>query len=635
MTEAQMLKRFVQCVSGRRHEHYARTVEVAEQCATFVTGRDMAKMMRQFVRRENDELFKQRCLITIHIIKSTLKNIRDVFKKAPRSNYRREIRYEGENSDNKSKEMEEIAAGFHAKMSVDRWCAVRLQELNDTDPNTWVVLEWGHFDHRKELARPYPFESAAADTLDHEHDERGRLLYLIVRTTYHNEASDKNLERYTLYMPNRSVSLDQVEMSDMSVAPRGVEAIAGRYFVRVEHLPHNLGHVPAMCVGYERDLETKGATFVAPYDAAVPYFMKTIKSNSELDLTVSLHAHPLPIRAGEACDAHGCMGGRVYDHSAKTESACDACGGSGFKRPTSTQEEIVVSMPKSADNMIDLDKLLVFKTPSVEFIKWMDEYVDNLTRKSIRAVFNSDIFTRSEIAETATGKSIDLDNVYDALFPYMQQYAAVWEFLIRGIAAVTDRAEGLYARLVIRRDGKLKTFDNLMADWKSANDTGASAVVRQYLQNDMALAMFADEPEKYNQWLTRERFNPFSGQSETNTMLLLTSDLVPRRQKVLYANIGYVFDVVDREHPEFYRYDAAKQDAVVDEMVDSLLAILDGGPSALLDGTREESGDVDRLGNIPLALQQLSLSQFRLQQGGNKRLAGKIERKIDELLAEI
>jgi hypothetical protein len=329
------------------------------------------------------------------------------------------------------------------------------------------------------------------------------------------------------------------------------------------------------------------------------------------------------------------MGGRVYDHSTKTESACQACGGSGFKRPTSTQEEIVVSMPKSADNMIDLDKLLVFKTPSVEFIKWMDEYVDNLTRKSIRAVFNSDIFTRSEIAETATGKSIDLDNVYDALFPYMQQYAAVWEFLIRGCAAITDRADGLVARLVIRRDGKLKTFDNLMADWKSANDTGASAVVRQYLQNDMARAMFADEPDKYNQWLTRERFNPFSGQPETNTMLLLTSDLVPRRQKVLYANLGYLFDVVEREHPEFYRYESAKQDAVVDEMVDGLMVILDGGSSALLDGMKGDNGEVDKLGKIPLALQQLSLSQFRLKQGGNERLAGKIEAKIDELLAQV
>ena len=126
-------------------------------------------------------------------------------------------------------------------------------------------------------------------------------------------------------------------------------------------------------------------------------------------------------------------------------------------------------MPKNAANMIDLEKLLVFKTPEVEFIKWMDEYVDNLTRKSIRAVFNSDIFTRSEIAETATGKLLDLDNIYDALFPYMQQYSHVWQFFVRGVADITDRGKGLRARLVIRRDGKLKTFDSLMSDWKSAN----------------------------------------------------------------------------------------------------------------------------------------------------------------------
>ena len=83
----------------------------------------------------------------------------------------------------------------------------------------------------------------------------------------------------------------------------------------------------------------------------------------------------------------------------------DPVNGSGKKRPTSSQEEIVVSLPTSPEGLFDLEKLVAFKSPDVAIIQFQQQYVESQTREAKKAVFNTDIFSRKEIAETATSKN--------------------------------------------------------------------------------------------------------------------------------------------------------------------------------------------------------------------------------------
>lgn len=87
--------------------------------------------------------------------------------------------------------------------------------------------------------------------------------------------------------------------------------------------------------------------------------------------------------------------------------------------------------------------------------------------------------------------------------------------------------------------------------------------------------MFADEPQAFMRWQVRERFNPFSGQRDENILLFLAGNLVPPAKKVLYANLGSIFDELETEYAgqgiDFYQLEYTRQKAAVDEKVQSLM----------------------------------------------------------------
>ena len=622
MTEEQGFLNLFRVAEGKqKHPLYKRTCELAIEYRAFVTGDGLDKFLRQFVRRESEELFEQRKRITQHVSTSVLDAIMSAFRKAHRAARTRVLEYAGGEGDAKKAALEMILGEFTADMGVDDWVYTRVLELNETDPNALIVLEWEPFDFKRQNAKPYPFEVHSEDALDYKRDQRGELLYLIARAP-----GAFGGERLTLYMKNASFSLDEVKVKGTQAPPPGTRKIGQKYWLFTEHPPHGLGYVPAFRVGYKRDPLTGGNSFVAPYQPAMPILHKQLKANSELDLTRSLHAHPLVVRVGEPCDAQGCYGGKVYGEGG--EHVCGTCQGTGYKkRPTTTQEEIVVTPAKTGD-LPDIERTILYKTPPVEFLQWMDGHVERLTEQAKRAVFNAEIFTQTQVAKTATGENLDMDAVYDTLYPYMLKIAQVWNFVVKGVADITDKSAGLTANMLIRRDGRLKGFDALLEDWRKANETGAGPLVKRRIEADIANAMFADEPEKYQQWQTRERYNPFSGQSEGQIMYLLASDLVPKEQKVLYSNLGYIFDNVEKARPDFYSLARKDQDALVNAVVSDIVAGLDNGVQAIADGP-------DRLGKIPLALQQLGLARARTVEVGDKKSAKQMGDKIGELLDQL
>ena len=628
MDEQQIIQRFLRVADKQdvRHPHYTHTMGVAALCRTLVTGEGMDVLMKRFIRRESEALFKQRVEITQHIVKPIVENILDVFRKVPRSNYRREVSYAiGEG--NNSQELEKLLKRFWGDKTADDWCALRLLELNATDPNAWVVLEWQAFDNRTERASPYPFEVSSANALDYKY-QRGELLYLVARSTA-SSPDGKPLDRLTLYLPTRSVSLTEVPIDQQRVND-GLLTLAGKKYQLEEHPPHNLGYVPAFRIGYKRDMITDGATFVAPYDAAIPLLRKTIKANSELDLVMALQAFPLTLRYAEACDAPGCLSG----HLNGTETACGECGGTGKKRPTSAQEEIVVSLPTSPEGLFDLEKLVAFKAPDVSIIQFQQQYVEAKTREAKQAVFNTDIFSRKEIADTATSKNIDLQSVYDTLYPYARQFASAWEFVVRGTAQIAGLDGGLTAQLLIKRDFKLKSLDDLLAELNTVTSSGAGPAIRRNVQADIARAMMVDEPHEFVRWSVREQYNPFSGMSEAEVMYLLASDLVPRAKKVLYANLGSIFDALESEVPGFYELEGKKQaELVAKKSAEIDAATTTVAPSLL--GGNVGGGGGDTLGKVPLAVQQLALSRQRAIEAGDEVLAAELGQKMDELLNKI
>ena len=164
-----------------RHNHYKRTTDLADKYYRFVTGDGLDKDMVQFVQREDDTMFQQRKNITRHIISTVVKNLMDVQYKVPRSNsLTRKIEYEGDKQGKRTEEFEGILGKFWGDKSFDDYMGIRNVEMNNTDPNTFVITEFKDFDPAEKHAQPYPFESDSKMSVNYEVDNNV-LQWLIVK----------------------------------------------------------------------------------------------------------------------------------------------------------------------------------------------------------------------------------------------------------------------------------------------------------------------------------------------------------------------------------------------------------------------------------------------------------------------
>lgn len=573
------IEQLVKVAKGYRHKHYKKHVELADMYETFVTGEGLDDMLKQYAKREDAELFQQRKEITQHVITAVTENIMQPFEKVPRSKYQRTVAYaKGEQN---ASILEGVLSKFYDNDSLENYLSERLIALNAIDPNAFIVVEIpAEFDARTgQRVQPYPFEVYSSMCLDY-HYQQNTLQYLIVLTDFYLNEENKNAKKYTMYLPDRVIVLQETDSNlSPSIEPiittsglRKIVNIDNKVFEIIEPTPYNLGAVPAMRAGYKRQRSKNTHTFIAPYHAAIPYLKKTLKINSELDLSMSNSAFPFSIRYALPCPAVGCNRGVMHDGK-----ECGTCKGTGTKqRPTSAMEEITVALPNRAEDIIDLDKLLVFKAPPIEVLKFQDEYIDKITEKAKQIVFNADIFSREQIAQTATSKNIQTENLYDVLYPFARKFSMSWEFLTLTIAKYTDLSNGLVASMYFAKDLKMKTSGELLIDLKSANDTGAGNEVRRTIQQDIMRNIYAEDNYQYVRYVTKEEYNPFSGMNNSEIIMALGSDFTTLYNKVLYTNLGNIFDDLERESIangiDFYKIEKIKQRELIKEKVNLIIA---------------------------------------------------------------
>jgi len=583
-------------VKGKKsyHRYYDRVNELAKLYKQLITGKDIKELMRRFTKREDAVMFKQRCEITQHIVMAVCKNLMDVKKKVPRANnIKRILAYEEDAEHTRAKEMEAILSKFWGNRSFDEYMKVREMELDDTDPNSFVVIEFKEFDENEEKAAPYPFEVSSMEAVDYVFDNN-ILQYLIVKNDIEVQAKKelKKGSKYTMYMPDHWIRLTRIFDERIIALLKDVNVVydvGGLQYIKFdskserdqsylyEEGEYNIGHVPAFRTGNKRDLWTNGETRINSFHEAVPYLLKSIKTNSELDLTMALIAFPQMLRYVKKCTNEDCYQGVVGD---KNET-CPVCHGEGVKIPTSSQDAVLIEMPNNPEEIVDLDRLLIYKAPPVDVVKMQQEYIDALTMKCKQVVFNTGIFDRKEIAETATGKNIDLQNVYDSLYSFAQKYSRVWKFGVDTIAIITEMDEGLRAAFIFGKDFKMKTLEDLIYDLKQAHDSDASSFIKQNIEDDIANIIFSDDPVNMRKFNVKKSLHPFSGMTDEEIQVNMAAGRITEFDQVYYANFSNIFNAIELDMAngiikvDFYAMTRNKQWEIIEKKVNEIIEELE------------------------------------------------------------
>lgn len=565
-----------------RHVDYERVTDLADKYYKLYTGEGICELLRQIATRETDEEFEQRRNITKSIIPATLASTRLPFQKAVRKQpLVRSIIYEGGDNNNKVMEIESFINTFWGDMSLEEYLEYAFIEYNYIDPNAFLITEFDEFDPKVEKPSPYPFVATSKDAIMFEY-ENERLQYLIVRLphqfveriarTYKNRETTKDVIRdgwiYTLYMKDDIVKLTQVP-ENYTGDGETVLTSKGRFIV--EYFQPKGVKLPAKRFGYIRDTVTAGRTFISVFHSILLLLEKNMKLDSEFDLTTSLTAFPQRFAYVDKCQQ--CNNGRL-----PSGDICTVCRGTGKETlHGSTMDVVTLAMPRTAEEMLDLNNLLIYKYPPIDLLTFQKDYSSYLRTLVYSMMFNADLFSQSEVqvAATATEKILQSDNINDTLYPFARAYSAMWEFVVTDIAAFTDLIEGLSVQHKFPNDFKFKSLIELMNELKVARDAGASASTISAIENDINEILYYDRPKELKKIRIKNMINPFRGYDEANVRLLISQGKTTKANAVLWANMESIFNELEIEEPEIYQYEISKLRDTVNRKVQQYIEMID------------------------------------------------------------
>lgn len=532
------------------HPHYQRTVDLAELYSKLISGKNIDTLLKQFVRREDTAMFEQRVRLTQETTPSICSTIIRTFNKVFRTDPIVEvIDFDSEDADKKTEEMKSVMGKIYGGKSIYKYMQDRFLYLSFTDPNAFIYTTFEAFNPEKEKPKPFNVEIPSYQAINYEYINN-ILQWLISRTsiTFKQNNVDVNGYVYTIYGKEWGMVLTQVG-SDyraldgeevIRLTPDKNDSNKDLFFIYTEY-NHKSEVIPVIQIGYERDLYTDGQTFVSPLEAGVPFLMKLVKAVSEFDLTMCLHAFPQKFQYLDPCQFK--PDGRCSS-SGKIQSECDICGKSGFKTHTSAQDAQYFKLPKDPADMMQLSEIVHYEQPPIDILKFQDEIIDKWETKTIKAVFNSERFTKDQVAKTATGENVDMQNVYDTLKPFAEKISDVWIHTAAVSSYYMDFTNPIPSHQY-PDDFKLKTTEQLLDELGKAQNVSGHII--ESIETDIMKQRFIDNPAEFQKYLIKQKFFPFKGKTREEISVIINSGQVREDDIILYNYFDPIFSEIEEE----------------------------------------------------------------------------------------
>jgi hypothetical protein len=282
---------------------------------------------------------------------------------------------------------------------------------------------------------------------------------------------------------------------------------------------------------------------------------------------MALHAFPQKFQYVDYCEL-GPTG--ICSTSKCLVNECKKCNGSGIPPiHTTAQDAVIMKMPKDKEDMFDLQQLIHYEHPPVEILEFQDMVIDKYGVKFHKAIFNSETFTKDEVAKTATGENIDMQNVYDTLKPFAERVSDLWEHEAHVVSYYLDFKNPV-ADHAYPDDFKLKGIDQLIEELNKASTGGASGYITTGIESDIMRQMYIDSPLEFEKYQVKQKHYPFLGKSKDEVQQIILGGNVRKRDIILYNYFEAIFLRAEEEKEDFYKLTTKLQREIIDKIIEEI-----------------------------------------------------------------
>jgi hypothetical protein len=429
---------------------------------------------------------------------------------------------------------------------------------------------------------------------------------------------------------------------------------------------HGLGYMPCFKLGGVI-CEAQGSEYLyeSRISGVLPELNEAVREYSDLQAAKVLHVYPEKWQfTNNECGSCKGLGRRQNpawhqgcDVSIQAQVDCEACKGIGYVAAGPYAIQLVKPLGAMDGNKTVPTPPAGYVEKDVEIVKLMEDSVRQHIYDGLASI-NFQELAEVPLAQSGVAKTVDRDEqnntvhaIAEDLVKIMDRvYSMIADYRYLTIYSFEDIDEMLPA-IAVPEKFDLFSISNLQADLKNAKDSKLNPVIQNAMEVDYAGKLFNNDSSIRDMVALTIKLDPLPNISEDEKMSRLSNKGILPESYIISSNINEFVQRAIDEDEKFVEKTLKEQKVVMLKYATEVLGkldtakqIIDKQMNSFDDGSGEEdknnddsttNDDLDQIGKLPLAIQQLSLAATRAAESGDQALAKRLNKKVDELLISV
>jgi hypothetical protein len=519
-----------------------------------------------------------------------------------------------------------------------------------TDPNGLIFIWPLSLEvEPTDFLQPFPVIFECCDVKEYEAEDHA-ILNDPAGCYYMTKRGNKMVEeRGAAYYVVDSVFIQRFEQVDNK----------GNFSLTVEY-EHGLGYMPCFKLG-GIICEAQGNNYLyeSRISGILPEMDEAVREYSDLQAAKVLHVYPEKWQyTNNECTTCKGLGRRQNpawssgcDASIPAQVDCETCKGLGYIAAGPYSVQLVKPLGPMDGNKSVPTPPAGYVEKDVEIVKLMEDSVRQHIYDGLAAI-NFQELAEVPMNESGVAKAVDRDEqnntvhaIAEDLVKIMDRtYGIIADYRYKGTYSF-EEIDGMLPSIAVPEKFDLFSIANLQNDLKAAKDNKLNPVIQNAMEVDYAGKLFNADPTIRDLVALTIKLDPLPGISEDEKMSRLSNKGILPQSYIISSNINEFVQRAIDENDKFPTLPLKDQKEVMVGYALEILGKLDTARSIIeqqlnqpLDNGEENqptNDDLDQIGKLPLAIQQLSLAATRAVESGDNALAARLNKKIDELLKAV